>query len=267
MQLFGRRFGSGPAVVILHGLFGMSDNWMSIGRALAGQGMAVHLLDLRNHGNSPHAATHRYPDMADDLLDYLDLQGLEQVALIGHSMGGKLAMIFTLLYPERLTKLVVVDIAPSAYPDLGQPAQICACLSGIDIAAYLTRGAVHNELAKRCGDPALAMFLAKSVTRNKEGALAWKFNLPVLHRYLRHLHCDLSELAIHAPSPVPTCFIRGEQSSYYLPEHEADRHFFFPDSSLVSIAAAGHWVHSDQPQLFLHQLGVFLGNGEDGERG
>jgi len=118
MQLYSRIIGSGPPILVLHGVFGMSDNWVTIGSALAEHGFTVHLLDLRNHGRSPHAETHRYPDMCDDLNHYLEQNKLAIVDIIGHSMGGKLAMMYGLLDPEKLRKLVIVDIAPSDYRNL-----------------------------------------------------------------------------------------------------------------------------------------------------
>ncbi len=248
MQLYSRILGEGSPVLILHGLFGMSDNWLTIARALAANGFCVHVPDLRNHGRSPHALTHRYTDMSDDLMEYLDLNSLDTVHIIGHSMGGKLAMIFALLYPERMDRLVVVDIAPSAYADSSYHANIIDTLIDIDLTTHLKRSTIVDELISRLKDQRLAMFLTKSVVwDDKEACYLWRLNLPVLKKYLPHLQIGLHELTIHAPCPVPTCFIKGNGSPYYRPEHEADRLFFFPDSEVVGVAAAGHWVHSDQP--------------------
>ena len=251
MRLYSRIIGEGHPVLILHGLLGMSDNWLSIARALAAKGFCVHLPDLRNHGKSPHAKTHRYTDMCDDLVEYLDRNSLDTMHFIGHSMGGKLAMIFALLYPERLDKLVVVDIAPSGYDDNSSHASIIETLMDIDLTSHRERGDIKKELAARFKDPKLAMFLTKNVVwDDKKKCFAWKLNLPVLKQFLHHLHIGLEELSIHAPSPVPTCFVKGNDSPYYRAEHEEDRLFFFPDSEVVGVAAAGHWVHSDQPLRF-----------------
>lgn len=251
MQLYSRILGEGPPVLILHGLFGMSDNWLSIARALVENGYCVHLLDLRNHGRSPNSDTHRYTDMTDDLEEYLNHNSLDVVHIIGHSMGGKLAMIFALLYPERLDKLVVVDIAPSVYLDITYHSEIVDALMDIDLAAHSQRGTIRNELTVRLRDQGLAMFLTKNIIwDDRESSYTWKINLPVLKKYLHHLQRGLDELAIHTPCPVPTCFIKGNESPYYGPENEEDRLFFFPDSEVVGIPEAGHWVHSDQPQRF-----------------
>lgn len=261
MRLFSRILGSGPPVVILHGLLGMSDNWMSIGRALAESGMAVHLLDLRNHGRSPHADSHRYTDMADDLLEYFDEHDLDQAALIGHSMGGKLAMIFALLNPEKIGRLVVADISPVDYRKLGNTfhQQLLATLLALDLSRHSSLSAIHHELETRLGDRQLAMFLAKNLAKNDtSGGYGWRCNLPVLQRYLRHLLVGLADLEAHAPCPVPTLLLKGNQSSYVLPEHEAEIRNFFPDSQILGIEKAGHWLHSEQPQAVISALLDFL---------
>lgn len=226
----------------------MSDNWLTIARALAAHGFCVHMPDLRNHGRSPHALTHRYTDMCDDLVEYLDLNALDAVHLIGHSMGGKLAMIFALLHPEKLDTLVVVDIAPSAYADSSYHSEIIDTLINIDLNSHRESRTIRKELTTRFKDPRLAMFLTKNfIWDNKDKCFKWRLNLPVLKKYLHHLQIGLEELTTQAPCPVRTCFIKGNDSPYYQPEHEADRLFFFPNSEVVGVAAAGHWIHSDQP--------------------
>jgi esterase len=248
MQLYSRIIGGGTPILILHGLFGMSDNWLTIARALGARGFSVHVPDLRNHGRSPHAPTHRYTDMCDDLVEYLDCNALDAVHIIGHSMGGKLAMIFALLYPEKLAKLVVVDIAPSAYADSSYHSDIIDTLMDIDLNSHRESRTIRKELTTRFKDPRLAMFLTKNfIWDNKNKCFNWKLNLPVLKKYLHHLQIGLEELTTLAPCPVRTCFIKGNDSPYYQAEHEADRLFFFPNSEVVGVAAAGHWVQSDQP--------------------
>lgn len=253
--------GTGPPVLILHGLFGMSDNWVSIGNALADQGFCVHLVDLRNHGRSPHVQTHRYPDMCDDLLHYLDQCGLEKVRIIGHSMGGKLAMMFGLLEPERTERLIIVDIAPSDYRDPKNRfhANIIEVLQNIDLTLHSSRETIRDVLTAELDDPATAMFLTKSLQRDSTSqSFEWKFNLPVLQKFMEHIHIGLEELEIYAPCSAPTLFIKGEDSAYYLSEHDADRLNFFENSEVVSIEEAGHWVHSEQPERFLEVILPFL---------
>lgn len=261
MQLYSRILGEGPPLVILHGLFGMSDNWLTIGRELARHGFTVHLPDLRNHGQSPHQDTHRYPDMVDDLVQYFTRHDLDQAKLMGHSMGGKTAMIFALLYPELLHRLVVVDMAPSAYPPSASifHRNLISAMRDLAIESATDRGPVRTSLEQRLGDPRLTAFLAKNIGRAKEsGRLYWKCNLPVLERFLDHLHIGLAELAMHAPCPVTSLFIKGNTSDYYQPEHEKDRLFYFPDSTVAGIDDAGHWVHSEQPAKFVSLVLAFL---------
>jgi len=261
MRLYSRILGSGRPLLILHGLLGMSDNWMGIARALAQNGMAVHLLDLRNHGRSPHADSHRYTDMADDLVEYLEEHGLEQVDIVGHSMGGKLAMVFTLLNPEKVRRLAVVDIAPVDYRKSGNSfhEQLLATLLAIDLSRHSSLGSILGELETRLGDPQLAMFLAKNIEKNAaSGSYGWRCNLLVLQRFLRHLMVGLEDLEAHAPCPVPTLLLKGNQSSYVLPEHLAELRRFFPNSRILGIDGAGHWLHSEQPQAVIEAMHDFL---------
>ena len=262
MELYSRIIGDGPPALILHGLFGMSDNWLTIGRSLADRGLSTHLLDLRNHGSSPHAPTHRYPDMVDDLLGYLDRQALDRVDIIGHSMGGKLAMIFGLLEPERVNRLVIVDIAPSDYRSSNNNyfhTHIVYSLLGVDLHAHQSRGTIRKELSARLKDNALALFLTKNIYRDRtSGRFAWKINLPVLKKFAEHIQIGLEELELYAPCLSPVLFIRGKKSTFYLPDHEPDRRTFFPNSAVITIDDAGHWVHSEQPDRFLDISAQFL---------
>lgn len=261
MQLYSRIVGNGPPLIILHGLFGMSDNWLTVGRELARHGLTVHIPDLRNHGRSPHTETHRYPEMSDDLLDYFGQQDLQRATIIGHSMGGKVAMIFALLHPEKVEKLVVVDIAPVDYrlPGNSFHRNLIDTLLEIDLNKFHERGAIRLELERRLHDLQLAAFLAKNIARQQlAGKFRWKCNLEVLQKYLQHLHIGLDELEIHAPCPVPTLFVKGNESDYYLPQHDTERLFFFPDSEVTGIDNAGHWVHSEQSERFLGAVLAFI---------
>ncbi len=261
MQLHSRKYGSGPPVIILHGLLGMSDNWISAAKSIAERGFCVHLPDLRNHGNSPHADTHRYPDMCEDLIYYLNNEQLESSRIIGHSMGGKLAMIMSLLHPERVEKLVVVDIAPSDYrkPENTFHARLISTLLQMDLSAYTRRSEIRKALEVQTGDNDLAMFLTKNITRdNQKNSFKWKCNLPVLYKFIQHLHTGLEDLDLYAPCSVQTLFVKGNDSTYYTEEHESDRQHFFPDSRVIGIDNAGHWLHSQQPAKFLNILANFL---------
>lgn len=260
MQLFSRKIGSGHPVVILHGLLGMSDNWISIAKELANHGFTVHLLDLRNHGRSPHTQSHTYQEMCKDILEYFTKENITRARLIGHSMGGKLAMYFALLYPERLSHLGVIDIAPSDYSrhNPGYHANIIHNLMAIDLSLHKSRRTILEEIRHRLNNYQLTMFLGKSIRHAGTNTFVWKLNLPVLLKSLPDIFCGFDELKGNAPSSVPTLFVRGEKSDYIQERHEADRIRFFPESSVVSIAGADHWVHIEQPKRLLNTLIGFM---------
>lgn len=260
MQLFSRKFGSGHPVVVLHGLFGMSDNWVSIAKELGNHGFAVHILDLRNHGRSPHAESNTYQEMCEDILGYFKDENITRASLVGHSMGGKLAMHFGLLYPERLTDLTVIDIAPSDYSrhNPGYHLNIIHNLMAIDLSVHRSRRTILEEIRHRLNDYQLTMFLGKSIRNAGKNTFSWKLNLPVLLKSLPGIFCGFDELQRYGPSTVPTLFVRGEKSDYIQTHHEVDRVTYFPDSSVVSIAGAGHWLHIEQPDRLLDALIKFI---------
>lgn len=261
MQLFSRKIGDGFPLIILHGLFGMSDNWLTIGKSLVQKGFAVHLLDFRNHGQSPHMSTHSYQSMCDDLTDYLAQEKLNEVSIIGHSMGGKVAMFVGLLHPDKVKNLVVVDIAPADYDyhNVAYHSKIIKNLMELDLSTYHNRGAIMEEMERRLKDCTLVMFLGKNIMRDTKKNFKWKLNLPVLLKSLPDLSAGFDELGKHAHSTVRTLFVRGENSDYILPKHEPDRMNYFPKSSIVTIDNAGHWLHMEQPKKLLMVLSTFLG--------
>ena len=260
MQLFSRKFGSGHPVVVLHGLFGMSDNWVSIAKELGNHGFAVHLVDLRNHGRSSYTESHTYQEMCEDVLEYFKGENISRASLIGHSMGGKLAMYFGLLYPERLTDLTVIDIAPSDYSrhNPGYHLNIIHNLMAIDLSAHRSRRTILEEIRHRLNDYQLTMFLGKSIRHAGKNTFVWKLNLPVLLQSLPGIFCGFDKLQRCGPSVVRTLFVRGEKSDYIQAHHEVDRMTYFPDSSVVSIAGAGHWLHIEQPDRLLAALIKFI---------
>jgi pimeloyl-ACP methyl ester carboxylesterase len=264
LKLFSRKIGHGQPVVILHGLFGMSDNWLTVGRDLGRQGFAVHLLDLRNHGQSPHGPSHTYEDMCADLLEYFQQENIAKAGLVGHSMGGKCAMYFALLHPEKLYDLVVVDIAPSDYKkqNVAYHTNIIYNLMAIDLLAHKSRQTLVEEIRNRLNDSRLAMFLGKSIMRKEDGRFCWKLNLSVLLESVTFLSRGMDEVQQHAPCLVPTLFVRGEKSDFIQPRHEPDRVKYFPRSEMTTIVHAGHWLHMEQPDRLLAVLLEFLRRNE-----
>jgi len=260
MHLYVKKTGEGQPLIILHALFGMSDNWLTIGKSLGRLGFAVHLPDIRNHGRSPHMPSHTYQDLSDDLLAYLRAEGIKKTAIIGHSMGGKMAMWFTLLYPDMVEKLAVIDIAPGATgkKSAAEHTAIIRNLLAVDLAGHRYRQAIVKELARILGDRILAQFFGKSLVKNDEGQFTWSLNLPVLLNSLPAIAAGLDQLQNHAPSPVETLFVRGAQSDYIQQKHQADMNSYFPRAKVVTVENAGHWLQMDQPEKLLELLSTFF---------
>lgn len=245
-------FGSGPPLIILHGLLGCKENWRSLARQLSQQ-FQVFTLDQRNHGQSPHCEEFGYQAMADDLLAFLNSQALDQAHLLGHSMGGKTAMQFAACHPDRLTRLIIEDISPGAYSSRHQ--QLFAALNRLPLAQLTARGEANRLLQAVVPEPAVRQFLLKNLQRQPGGGFAWRFNLPVLDRHYPDL---IAALDIAAPINVPTLFIRGGQSDYLPPSLPSEITGHFREVSLETIEGAGHWVHAEQPEAFLQVVRAFL---------
>lgn len=252
MTLHHREFGSGPPVVILHGLFGFSDNWQGIAKSLADH-HTVFTPDLRNHGLSPHAPTHSYPEMAEDLVEFMGQNWLFHPAVVGHSMGGKVAMQLALSHPDMVGKLVVVDMAPGQAGDNHR--DIFKSLFDLDFSKIKTRQEADDFLHNRVPDFGTRQFLLKNITRLPGGGFSWKMNLPVLWRDYPNVLAPVAG----EPFEKPTLFVRGANSNYVKDSDWAGIKALFPAAELVTIAGAGHWVHADKPAELLAALREFLG--------
>jgi len=245
---------------MLHGLFGMSDNWLGIGKELAKRGFEVHLLDLRNHGSSAHCTPHTYVEMVKDLDAYFLKEKLTKPIVVGHSMGGKLAMYFGLLYPDKISQLGVIDIAPSDYQrhNPGYHLNIIHNLMAVDLQAHTKRNTLIEDIRQRLHDHRLTMFLGKSVGRDESGQFFWRLNLPVLLESLPGIFAGFAELDSCAPARVPTLFVRGDKSDYITSSNEVDRLKYFPGSEVVSVVGGGHWLHVEQPARLVEKLLTFI---------
>ncbi len=253
MQLYSREFGQGPPVVILHGLFGFSDNWQTVAKALSDTHLVI-TPDLRNHGRSPQVPTHTYPEMAADLKVFLEEHWVFSTALIGHSMGGKVAMQFALEHPDMVEKLVVVDIAPGRADDNHHA--IFQALLDLDPGRITSRQEADAFLAARIPDPGVRQFLLKNITRHADGTYVWKMNLPVLWQAYPEI---LAGVSGGEPFDKPTLFVRGSRSDYIKDADFALIKTLFPQAGIVTVEGAGHWVHADQPEALLGILRQFLG--------
>jgi pimeloyl-ACP methyl ester carboxylesterase len=244
---------AGPPVVILHGLLGSARNWTSIGKELAGT-HRVFALDLRNHGRSPWAATMSFDDMAGDVAAFIEARGLGPVALLGHSLGGKVAMRLALTRPELALRLVVVDVAPVAYPN--NFGRFIAAMHAVDLAAVERRADADLQLQSAVPDPVLRNFLLQNLAKT-DGGFVWRVNLEALAANMPEL-VGFPVPAKDATYPGPTLFIAGGRSRYVQPEHRPLIDRLFPTAELVVIAGAGHWPHAERPAEFLAHLRGFL---------
>lgn len=243
-----------PVLLILHGLFGSGDNWLSLGRRFA-QHCEVHLLDLRNHGRSFHSEVMGFDALCEDLRYYKLQHSLSEFFLLGHSLGGKAVMHYALHHPESVSGLLVADIAPGRYAPHHQA--VFEALQAVDLGAVESRTQLEAQLAQRLHDPAVRQFLMKSAYRPKGGSahFAWRFNLPVLARSYKSL---IGEVPAAQPFEGPVCFIRAENSGYLTPAHKPLIQRYFPRATLETLPDTGHWLHAEKPDAFYRKTSAFL---------
>ena len=254
MKLYFRQTGdTGPALVILHGIFGSSDNWLTISKTLAAQGYRVFALDQRNHGQSPRGDEQDYQSMAADLHEFILDHQLDHPILIGHSMGGKAVMQYAMLYPNTYDKLVIVDIAPKFYPV--HHADLIRGLNAIDLSTLKSRTEADALLSPYEPSLTVRQFLLKNLYRNEQGQFAWRLNLPVIERELHGIGEELTNPRIVTE---PTLFMRGSESPYILDEDIPGIKRIFPNAQIETIQDAGHWVQAEKPAEFVQTLLKFI---------
>ena len=246
-------YGEGLPLVILHGLFGSGRNWTGIARRLAAA-WHVYALDLRNHGDSPWAEAMDYPAMAGDVSAFLDRQGLDRVALVGHSMGGKTAMALALTQPERIGSLTVVDIAPVTYPQTHQG--YVEALQALNLGGITRRAEADVALRSSIPEAGIRAFLLQNLVA-RDGGFAWRFNLAALGAGMAGIS-GFPEAPGQGGYDGPTLFLGGGLSDYITADHRDVIRRLFPRASVETIAAAGHWVHAEAPEPFLEALQAFL---------
>jgi pimeloyl-ACP methyl ester carboxylesterase len=253
MKLFFRKLGNGKPLFILHGLFGSSDNWQTLGKKFA-ENFTVYLIDQRNHGRSPHSPEHTYALMTDDLLELMEDEKLSRVMLLGHSMGGKTAMCFAVNHPEKVEKMIVVDIGPKKYPITNW--DIADALEKINLNEIKSRKEVEAIVSQDIKDPGTLQFLLKNLYWDDNEKLAWRFNLEALK-------ANLDSVAEATPMPstplqMPVLFIKGEKSDYIFNDDSKLINTMFSHANIISIPEAGHWVHADRPVEFFNVANRFL---------
>jgi esterase len=244
---------TGSPVVVMHGLFGSGRNWMTAARRLSGE-HRVFAFDLRNHGSSPHTDSMSYPEMAADVRETIESLGVGPVALVGHSMGGKTAMLTALEYAEVVERLIVVDAAPVAYP----PAfvEYAQAMRTADLSSVQRRADVDAQLADAVQSPGTRAFLLQNLILDAQGA-RWRPNLPVIEASLPAISGWPAEAA-GLTYEGPTLFIYGGKSEYVQQDHRATIASYFPQVQYAEVPEAGHWVHAERLDDFLAVLTPFL---------
>ncbi|MGC4041310.1 MAG: alpha/beta fold hydrolase [Flavobacterium sp.] len=253
MLLHSRIEGEGKPLLIIHGFIGMSDNWKSFGSLYAAEGFQAHMIDLRNHGKSPHSDEFNYTAMSNDILEYCHYYNLNKVSIIGHSMGGKVAMLFATSHPEMVEKLIVADIGPKYYAPHHQ--DILAGLNAVDFTTKPDRSQVEETLYPFITDFGTRQFLMKNLYWKEPGQLDFRFNLPVFNAQIEGIGEALPE-ANHFDKP--TMFIRGGNSRYILDTDLPDIKKHFPNMELATIPNVGHWLHAENPKQFFEETAGFL---------
>ena len=243
---------SGTPLLVFHGLFGMLDNWGSFGKEM-GELFPVHLIDLRNHGKSFHSFEMSHDDLAHDILHYMEFHKIDQCNLLGHSLGGKAVMQFAIKYPLKVDQLIVVDISPKVYPPHHQG--ILKALESVDFNQISTRQEAEEILHQYIPEKSVIQFLTKNLYWTEDKKLAWRFNLKTLSEKYSEFVSNAIKYGVFSGK---TLFISGEKSNYILPQDEFQIKQQFPNSSVVTIKNAGHWVQAENPKDFNELVKDFL---------
>jgi esterase len=253
MNLYYRELGEGnPPIVILHGVFGSSDNWLTVSKGLA-ETHKIYLLDARNHGQSPHTDEFNYDIMADDLFEFINQHQLVKPIIIGHSMGGKTVMKFAVKYPDAFSKMVVVDISPRYYKPHHQT--IIAGLNAIPIDNLKTRQEADDILKTFEPELGVRQFLLKNIYRNDDNGFSWRMNFEVIKNKIENIGEALYE---GAKITKPTLFVRGANSKYIQEKDIELIRTIFSDVSISTVEGSGHWVQAEKPKEFLEAVKKFL---------
>jgi esterase len=252
-MLYSKIEGEGKPFLIIHGFLGMSDNWKTLGLQFAQLGFQIHLLDMRNHGKSFHSDEFNYEIMVEDVKAYIDFHQLQHVTLLGHSMGGKIAMLFATIYPEYVEKLIIADIGPKYYAPHHQT--ILEALNAVDFSKKPNRSEVDEIISKYISDFGTKQFLLKNVYWKTPEELGFRFNLPVFNE-------KISEIGTALPFEnyfdKPVLFLRGDKSDYILDADFETILHHFPLAIINTIPNAGHWLQAENPKAFYCEVEKFL---------
>lgn len=253
MNLFYRELGEGQPLIILHGLFGSSDNWYTLSKTFATQ-YKVFTVDQRNHGQSPHTPEHTYELLTSDLEEFIANNNIEQPILLGHSMGGKTVMNYALKNPSLVSKAIVVDMMPKSYPVHHD--HIVEGLESINLSTLTSRNEADRILSEKIPEPDVRQFLLKNLTRSENGSFVWRINLPVLSKSIAAM---VDSLVYTGKFEGPALFIKGVKSNYYKPGDENKVAELFPNATWATLDT-GHWVQAEKPTEFADAVLNFIKN-------
>lgn len=252
-MIYSKVEGSGKPFVIIHGFLGMSDNWKTLATQFAAAGFEMHLLDMRNHGRSFHSNEFNYEAMVQDVLEYVNEKQLNKFILLGHSMGGKVAMNFACDYPERIEKLIVADIAPREYKPHHQ--DVMQALNAVDFSKVASRKDIEEIMHSYIKDYGTLQFLMKNVHRVTPETFGFRFNLEVFNSNELAIGQALNKNKRFYGS---TLFLKGDKSKYIQDSDLEDIHYHFPNAILEVISNSGHWLHAENPKDFFEQVNNFI---------
>jgi len=261
MKLLYRKYGKkNPALIIVHGLYGMSDNWVAIAKALSKE-FEVFIIDQRNHGNSPHSKEHNYKLLQEDLYEFMQEQKIEKAVLLGHSMGGKTVMNFANYHPEMISAMIIVDISPKRYDEQqlqksnAKHLQILKAMQSINIQNIEKREDIRSKIISELKEERVADFILKNLKRF-DGKFQWRLNVDTI---INKLDDIIADIYFNEPiSGFSVLFVRGEKSNYILDEDIKFIEETFPVAEIATIQNAGHWIHAEQPTTFVRILRDFL---------
>lgn len=246
------QYGQGSPLVILHGLFGSRKNWSYIGQRLA-KDRTVYAVDLRNHGDSPHSGDFCYQDLLGDLKGFMDQHEIPKASILGHSLGGKVAMFFGQVYPQMLEKLIVADIAPKPYPEAHK--ELIKALKALDLSVVSKLSQARETLKKKIDSLEVINFLLTNLRRQKDGTYAWTINLEAIDT---HHHGLCSDPCLESAIGKQVLFLKGEYSEYILPRDTDRISTLFPHTNIQTVKNAGHWLHVDAPETTFEIISRFL---------
>ncbi len=254
MTLHTQIIGQGKPLIILHGFLGMGDNWRSHALNIAKAGFEVHLIDQRNHGQSLHSEAFNYPLLVEDLKHYIEEHKIEKPHILGHSMGGKTAMLFAVTHPKLTDKLIIVDMSPKSFP--AHHNAILKALNSVDFSIHNSRKLVDQKLSEYIPEAGIRGFLCKSLYWVAEGQLGFRFNIESLTAHYEEILIGLPQDTIFNGEAL---FLGGTKSDYITKEDIPMINAHFPNNKVLKIANAGHWVHAENPTGFFNELMKFIG--------